>query len=334
MATSITTLLPQDKNGCPYLQLAPMEGVGDRCFRKAMAYIGGFDEAVREFLRVPANAHIKSLAKVYVADELAPTPLAAQIMGSDPYLMAEMAQELAQKKAPRIDVNCGCPSNTVTGRGAGSSLLKDPNLLHEVAKAVVQAVDIPVTIKMRSGYEDTSLFEENILAAQESGVRYITLHPRTKVDGYGPKARWDLIARAKSLLKIPLIGNGDILTVSDAITMLRTTGCDGLMIGRGSIINPFIFHQIRAHYASVAYTPGWESLLGFFNAFIAETPEEFSTKLRVNKLKQLLGFIFKSNAALLEKRQLVLSASFEDPQSFLNFALPLLQEGWNLRPPM
>lgn len=324
----MTTLLPQDKNGCPYLQLAPMEGVGDRCFRKAMAYIGGFDEAVREFLRVPANAHIKSLAKVYVADELTPTPLAAQIMGSDPHLMAEMAQELAQKKAPRIDVNCGCPSNTVTGRGAGSSLLKDPNILHEVAKAVVQAVDIPVTIKMRSGYEDISLFEENILAAEESGVRYITLHPRTKVDGYGPKARWDLIARAKSLLKIPLIGNGDILTVNDAITMLRTTGCDGLMIGRGSIINPFIFHQIRAHYSAVAYTPHWENLLGFFNAFIGQTPDEFSTKLRVNKLKQLLGFIFKSNAQLLEKRQLVLSASHDNPQSFLEFALPLLQEGW------
>ena len=136
-------LLPQDKNGCPYLQLAPMEGVGDRCFRKAMASIGGFDEAVRDFLRVPTNAHVKSLAKVYVADELSPIPLAAQIMGSDPDLMAQMAQELAQKGALRIDVNCGCPSNTVTGRGAGSSLLKDPNFLHEVAGAVVRAVIFP-----------------------------------------------------------------------------------------------------------------------------------------------------------------------------------------------
>ncbi len=322
-------LLPQDKNGCPYLQLAPMEGVGDRCFRAAMASIGGFDEAVRDFLRVPTNAHIKSLAKVYVPDELAPIPLAAQIMGSDPDLMAEMAQELAQKGAPRIDVNCGCPSNTVTGRGAGSSLLKDPNILHEVAGAVVRAVTIPVTIKMRSGYEDISLFEENILAAQESGVRYITLHPRTKVDGYGPPARWDLIARAKSLLRIPLIGNGDILTVNDAMTMLRTTGCDGLMIGRGSIVNPFIFHQIRAFYSQVPYESKWENLIRFFDVFIAETPENFSTKLRVNKLKQLLGFIFKGNNQLMEKRQLVLSASHEDPQAFLEFALPLLREGWS-----
>ncbi len=324
-------MLPQDENGCPYLQLAPMEGVGDRCFRKAMAFMGGFDEAVRDFLRVPTNAHVKSLAKVYVADELAPIPLAAQIMGSDPILMAEMAQELAQRGAPRIDVNCGCPSNTVTGRGAGSSLLKDPNILHEVAAAVVKAVAIPVTIKMRSGYEDISLFEENILAAQESGVRYITLHPRTKVDGYGPPAKWELIARAKSLLKIPLIGNGDILNVNDAMAMLRITACDGLMIGRGSIINPFIFHQIRSSYSQTPYEPKWEKLLGFFETFIAETPESFSVRLRMNKLKQLLGFIFKANPQLMEKRQLVLSATHTDPQSFLEFVLPLLQEGWNFQ---
>src|ERR1700733_7010218 len=145
------TLLPKDSNGCPYLQLAPMEGVGDTCFRKAIASIGGFDEAVRDFLRVPINAHVKSLSKVYCSNELSPIPLAAQIMGSDAILMAAMAQELVLRGAPRIDVNCGCPSNTVTGKGAGSSLLKDPNFLLEVGIAVVQAVSIPVTIKMRSG---------------------------------------------------------------------------------------------------------------------------------------------------------------------------------------
>jgi nifR3 family TIM-barrel protein len=321
-------LLPKDENGCPYLQLAPMEGVGDRSFRKAMAFIGGFDEAVRDFLRVPINGHVKSLAKVYVSDELSPIPLAAQIMGSDPELMAEMAQELARKGARRIDVNCGCPSNTVTGRGAGSSLLKDPGFLHTVVKAVVKAVDIPVTIKMRSGYEDTSLFKENLLAAQESGVRYLTLHPRTKVDGYGPPAKWELIALAKSFLKIPVIGNGDILNANDAVKMLQTTQCDGLMIGRGSIINPFIFHQIRAHFSKKPYLLKWEDLLEFFNVFINETLQEASARLRINKLKQLLGFIFKSNLKLQEKRQSILSAQQKEPQEFLEYALPLLREDW------
>ena len=322
-------LLPTDKNGCPYLQLAPMEGVGDRAFRKAMASIGGFDEAVRDFIRVPMNAHVKSLVKAYETDELTPIPLAAQIMGSEPDLMAETAVELARKGALRIDVNCGCPSNTVTGRGAGSSLLREPNLLHEVAGAVVKAVQIPVTIKMRSGFEDISLFSENILAAEASGVRYITLHPRTKVDGYGPPARWDLIARAKSLLKIPLVGNGDILNVEDALKMLNSTGCDALMIGRGSIMNPFIFHQIRAHFSGIPFQAKWDGLLAFLETYAAQTPPEFSTRLRVGKLKQLFGFLFKGNGKLAEKRQMVLSSSFEDPEAFLQFAKPLLQEGWH-----
>ncbi len=318
-------LLPRDPFGCPYLQLAPMEGVGDKCFRRAMASVGGFDEAVRDFLRVPTNAHVKSLARVYESSELAPIPLAAQIMGSDPELMGQMAVELVQRGAQRIDVNCGCPSQTVTGRGAGSSLLKDPNILHEVAAAVVKAVSIPVTLKMRSGYEDTSLFTENLLAAESSGVRYITLHPRTKVEGYGPPAKWELIAHAKSVLKIPLVGNGDILTVEDALKMLKLTRCDALMIGRGSIMNPFIFHQIKAYYAQKPYQPSWDDLSTFLNVYLSEMPVDFSMKLRVNKLKQLLSFIFKSTPERSLKRQLVLSSSHADPLSLLEFSAPLLQ---------
>lgn len=323
------SLLPKDSFGCPYLLLAPMEGVGDRSFRKAMASIGGFDEAVRDFLRVPKNAHVQSLASVYFADELSPIPLAVQLMGSDPELMAAMGQEVEKKGALRIDLNCGCPSNTVTGRGAGSSLLKEPHFLHQVAKSLVQAVSIPVTIKMRSGYEDISLFKENLLAAQESGVHYITLHPRTKVDGYGPPARWDLIAEAKSLLKIPVVGNGDILNVQDALKMLETTKCDALMIGRGSIINPFIFHQIRAHFSGQTFTYGWDDVMRYFGVFLSELPEEMSTKVKVNKLKQLFGFFFKGNDKLLALRNTMLTSNYADPLSFMQFSTALLHQGWN-----
>lgn len=322
------TLLPKDPNGCPFLLVAPMEGVGDRCFRKAMASIGGFDEAVTDFIRVPANAHIKSLARVYEADETHPIPLAAQIMGSDPVLLAEMAQELESKGAPRIDLNCGCPSNQVTGRGAGSSLLKDPDFLHENAKAIVKAVKIPVTVKMRSGYEDISLFRENLLAAQESGISFLTLHPRTKVDGYGPPAKWELIAEAKSLLRIPLVGNGDILNVADATRMLKETGCDALMIGRGSVINPFIFHQIRAHFAKVDYHPTWESLSNYFHVYFKEMPEDAPEKNKIGKLKQLMGFHFKANEVLLNSRQALLRSTHDNLESFLEFAMPLLKAGW------
>jgi len=320
------TLLPKDLHHCPYLILAPMEGVGDRCFRKAMASVGGFDEAVTDFLRVPANAHVKSLAAQYLADETAPIPLAAQIMGSDPDLMAAMAVELEQRGAPRIDINCGCPSNTVTGRGAGSSLLKEPNFLHEIAKAVVKAVSIPVTVKMRSGYADISLFAENLLAAEESGISFLTLHPRTKVEGYGPPANWDLIAEAKQLLKIPVVGNGDILTVHNALKMLAHTRCDALMIGRGSVINPFIFHQIKSHFAGKEFSSTQAGLFRYLDVYLNEIPSAMPMKAKINKMKQLLGFLFKGNEDLLSKRQAMLTTTYSDLTSFLEFSLPFLQK--------
>jgi tRNA-dihydrouridine synthase C len=320
--------LPKNIHGCPYLLLAPMEGVGDRAFRRAMASIGGFDEACTEFLRVPSNAHVASLAKKYVANETEPIPQAAQLMGSDPDLMADMAREVEKRGAPRIDLNCGCPSKTVTGKGAGSSLLKEPDHLYKVAKALVDAVSIPVTAKLRSGFEDTSLFRENLLAAQASGIHYLTLHPRTKVDGYGPPARWDLIAEAKQLLSIPVVGNGDILSVQDALSMLSQTKCDALMIGRGSVINPFIFHDIKAHFAGITFQKGWEHFLIFLNTFVQDIPSEMTPRGQLNKLKQLFGFLFKRNSFLLNKRQTILNHDPLDIDSFLAFALPLYHEGW------
>lgn len=301
-----------------------MEGVGDICFRKAMAVIGGFDEAVTEFIRVPTNAHVQSLAKVYQASELTPIPLAAQIMGSNPELMAAMAIEIANRGAPRIDINCGCPSNTVTGRGAGSSLLKTPDLLNEIARTVVKAVDVPVTIKMRSGYEDLSLFNENLLAAQESGIRFLTLHPRTKIDGYGPPAKWELIAHAKSLLRIPVVGNGDILTVEDALRMLRETRCDALMIGRGSVIDPFIFQKIRAHFASESFKPSWKTMQAYFSAYVDHFPIDMSIKVKINKLKQMMSFLFKRSQELLSLRPEILRFNPLSAEAYLEFATSVL----------
>lgn len=315
-------ILPKNKFNCPYLFLAPMEGLGDRSFRKAMNSIGGFDEAVTEFLRVPTNGHVKSLARRYEADELLPTPLAAQIMGSDVTLMADMAAELEKRGAPRIDINCGCPSNIVTGRGAGSSLLKDPEFLHQVARSVVQAVSVPVTIKMRSGFDDTALFSENVLAAEASGVRFITLHPRTKQDGYGPPAKWELIARAKALLKIPLVGNGDILTVEDGCRMLQETGCDALMIGRGAAMNPFIFQQIQAHFSGIPFLPTYAAIERFIHIFVGEIPVESPLRGRLNKMKQLFSFLLRGDE---EARRVLLTNSYDSFESFLDFGLKLLK---------
>lgn len=322
------TFLPKNEHGAPYLLLAPMEGVGDRAFRRAMAAVGGFDEACTEFMRVPANAHVVSLAKRYVATETDPIPQAAQIMGSDPELMADMAQEVVKRGAPRVDLNCGCPSNTVTGKGSGSSLLKEPDHLYRVAKAMVDAVGVPVTAKLRSGFEDTSLFKENLLAAQASGIKFLTLHPRTKVDGYGPPARWDLIAEAKQLLTIPVVGNGDILTVQDAVNMLNQTKCDALMIGRGSVINPFIFHEIKAHFSGRPFKPSWEKVMLFIQTFVQDIPSEMLERGKLNKIKQLFGFLFKGNRQLLETRMMILTSTIRSVDLFLEFALPLYYQGW------
>ena len=321
-------MLPKHQNGCPYLLLAPMEGLGDRPFRKAIASIGGFDEGVTEFIRVPRNGHVPSLASVYDADELAPIPLAAQIMGSEPELIAEMARALTHRGAKRIDLNCGCPSNTVVGKGAGSSLLKDPSSLYEIAKALVQATDLPVTVKMRSGFEDTSLLKENLLAAQESGIRFLTLHPRTKVDGYGPPAKWELIAYAKSILKIPVVGNGDILTVDDAHRMLKETGCDALMIGRGSATNPFIFHEIKASFSKTSFISTWSDLERFIDVFVSELSPESPPRNRIGKLKQLLSFLFRKNGSLLSLRPSILTFNSQDENEFLAHAKKNLEAYW------
>lgn len=319
------SLLPSNKNGCPFLILAPMEGVGDTCFRKAIASIGGFDEAVRDFLRVPSNAHVESLAVRYEAGEIFPIPLAAQIMGSDPFLMAEMAREIEKRGATRIDVNCGCPSNTVTGRGAGSSLLKEPGFLHEIIKSVVEAVSIPVTAKLRSGFDDTSLFEENLLAAEESGIAFLTLHPRTKADGYTPPARWDLIRKAKEILKIPVVGNGDILTVEDAKKMLHETNCDALMIGRGAVINPFIFCEIKADYAKTPYFSEFKTLARYIEVYVSAIPEDMPLRNKLSKLKQMASFLFKKNASLMQRREEVLRLQPKSLEDFLTQFLPLLK---------
>lgn len=319
-------VLPLHTSGCPYLFLAPMEGVGDRPFRQAMATIGGFDEAVTEFIRVPINAHVESLARVYQSDELGSIPLAAQVMGSSDTLIAQMGQELEKRGAPRIDLNCGCPSNTVTGKGAGSSLLKNPDHLFNIARSLVQAVTIPVTIKMRSGYDDTTLFHENLFAAQDSGVSFITLHPRTKKEGYSAQANWDLIQQAKELLKIPVVGNGDIKTTDDALNMLKSTRCDALMIGRGAVIDPFIFLKLKAHFKGETLTITLDDYHQFLQAFASYLLPQTPHRTKGNKLKQLLSFMFTSTPLLETQRPSMLRLDTSNPEHFLNSALELLKK--------
>ncbi|MCH9614104.1 MAG: tRNA-dihydrouridine(16) synthase [Chlamydiia bacterium] len=277
-----------------------MEGVGSTAYRRAISLIGGFDEACTEFLRVPKHANCKALAKHYDPHVTAPIPQAAQIMGSEPLLLAEMASELEERGAPRIDLNCGCPSKKVNGKGAGASLLLEPQLLHDCLKAMVEAVSIPVTAKLRSGYNDSGLFEENILSASSSGIKFLTLHPRTKLEGYKPPCHWHLIKKAKEIGKIPVVGSGDVTTPALALKMLEETGCDGIMVGRGALMNPWIFHEIRQMLENIPCEISWETTRRYFENFVESVGEK-----AVSQMKQLFNFMFQRPELLPYRREML-----------------------------
>jgi tRNA-dihydrouridine synthase C len=326
----VTRIEWKNSQGCPRLFLAPMEGVGDRYFRRAMASIGGFDEASTEFLRVPSNAchkTIRHIASLYDPLETAPIPQTAQVMGGDPELLAAVTEKLALRGAHRIDLNCGCPSNKVVGRGAGSSLLKDPSLVYNALKAMRQATDRLVTAKIRSGYQDTSLFLEILKAAEESGIDFLVIHPRTKEQGYQGMADWQLIAEAKRRLKIPVVASGDVKTVSDALRLREETACDGVMIGRGALINPLLFLEIKAHYARQEFVPSIELILAYLRRFKELTPLDISGRGQLNRLKQIFSHLFLGSERLLAVRSELLSLR-DEADLFFEKGIQLLQQNW------
>jgi len=244
----------------PALLLAPMELLGDRAFRRAHALAaGGVDEYCTEFLRVPDRGPppsprlVRGLVGKYDPGELeGRAPLAVQVMGASPERLAAVVGALVARGAGRVDLNCGCPANTVTGKGAGSSLLRDPLRVEACVTAMVEAAEgrVPISVKMRSGFESVALFEDNARAVQAGGAAFCSVHPRTKRQGYRGRADWSLIALAARLLDIPVVGNGDVTSAGAALALLRETGCDGVMVGRGAVSDPFIFHRITAALAA------------------------------------------------------------------------------------
>lgn len=311
---------------CPKLYLAPMEGVATWFFRKAIAQIGGFDECCTEFIRVPSNGASRSLAQSYNKDHTTPIPQAAQIMGSIPSLMQEMTGYLIERGAPRIDLNCGCPSNVVTGKGSGSSLLKAPDLIFEILQSMKKISSVPITAKVRIGYEDTKLFIENIKAVEAAGSDFITIHPRTKAQGYTGKADWSYIKQAKEILNIPVVGNGDILTIADAKAMLEKTGCDALMIGRGALKNPWIFHEIKRSFDPThEFRKNFDQTELFIRSYLQMIPKKVTVDGKIAMLKQLFGYLFWTEELFLTKRKEMLRGCYHNEEHFLELNLPILQ---------
>ncbi len=229
------------------LYLAPMAGVSESPFRR-LCHQHGADVVVTEFLsaegiRRDNPATIDKLR--FSADE---RPIGVQIFGADPAAMAEAAAMVTDLFQPDfVDINFGCPVKKVVRRNGGSGCLRDLDLVQQIIRAVARATPLPVTCKIRSGWNEEMRDPVGIaLRCQEAGARVLALHARTRTQMYTGSANWDEIARVAQALDIPVLGNGDIKTPHDAVRMREHTGCDGIMIGRGSYGQPWIFRQTRA----------------------------------------------------------------------------------------
>ena len=214
---------------------------------------GGYDLCVTEFVRV-SQGILPSKVWYRLCPELknkgktaAGVPVLVQLMGHDEQVMAENAAYAAALGAPGIDINFGCPSKLVNKRAAGAALLKFPDNLYRIVHAIRMAIPahIPVSAKIRLGYADKSLFLENAQAATDAGAAHLTVHARTKLEGYKPPAHWEYIARIKEALAIPVIANGDIWTRDDYLRCRQITGCHRFMLGRGAVAKPGLAHWIK-----------------------------------------------------------------------------------------
>ncbi len=232
----------------PPIVLAPMEDVTNAAFRAIAKRIGGPGLMVTEFVSAMAvrYAPSRSIPKMRVQDE--ERPLAVQIFGSEPEVMADTARIARDMGADIVDINMGCWVPKVCRQGSGAALLKEPGQALAVVEAVVAAVDVPVTVKVRAGWDYAHLASISLAPRFErAGAQAITLHARTAKQGFTGRADWSLIGEMKRAVRIPVIGNGDIHTPQDAERMFRETGCDGVMIGRAAIANPWFLAQVRDH---------------------------------------------------------------------------------------
>lgn len=244
------------------IMLAPMAGATDYAFRTVCKSFGA-EYLVSEMVCAKALCYEQKIKKSITASPSKTAPLAAiregelpmavQIFGSEPSFMAEAAKMIAENSyrgttslftPTAIDINMGCPVPKVVSNGEGSALLKNPDLASEIVEAVVKAVDIPVTVKIRIGWDKNSINAVEMAKKLEAaGAALVCVHGRTREQQYAPYADWTQIAAVKKAVNIPVIGNGDIFTPDDALKMINETECDGIMIGRGALGNPWIFEN-------------------------------------------------------------------------------------------
>ena len=275
----------------PPLILSPMAGVTDISFRRLVKNRGGVGLSVSEFISVEGltrnNPKSKRQMRFYEEER----PFAVQIFGGQPERMrmaAEMAEEIG---ADILDVNCGCPAPKVVKHGGGSGLLKDHERLETILKEIKKEITIPMTVKIRAGFYDHTINAiETAKLAEACGAEHIALHGRTKEQGYRGSANWELVRQIKESVGVPVSGSGDVTTIESAFARFNETGCDGVLIGRGAMANPWIFRQIEdAMNHREIFQPTLEDkrniLLEYFEMLREDMPEIAA----IGRMKQLAG---------------------------------------------
>lgn len=284
--------------------LAPMEGLLDFTLRDILTRAGGIDRCVSEFIRVtgtllPERVFTRIVPELLNGGRtLAGVPVHAQLLGSDPVCLGENAARLAVLGPAGIDLNFGCPAKVVNRHGGGAALLQDPELLARIVAAVRRAVPshMPVSAKMRLGFDDDACAVECAQAIVSGGAGELVVHARTKAHGYRPPAYWERIADIRAAIEIPVIANGEIWTVEDALRCRAVSGCHALMLGRGAVADPGLALAIAARSREATGAPAdalaWPALLPLLREFWALVAVHIALpRHRAGRIKQWLNYL-------------------------------------------
>jgi nifR3 family TIM-barrel protein len=279
----------------PPLVLAPIAGHTDSLFRQAVKSLGGCGLVVSELVSTEGMTRHQDRTEYLTRFEESERPISIQIFGADPARMATSAAMVQDMGADIVDINVGCPVKKVVRQGGGSNLLRDLPLLERIFHAVRKAVTMPLTAKIRIGWDRGSINVLEVLRlAEDSGIEALTVHGRTRCDLFGGRADWSAIAQVKQAARIPIIGNGDVFEPADAERMFRETGVDGVMIGRGVMANPWLIRQChdrmcgrQAHQVTV------QEKADFMLSFLRRASAGLPPAAAVGKLKRMGGALSK-----------------------------------------